>query len=249
MKRIILVPFIVFCLLLIGCTTPPPVSEQVESENSQAEVGEPEAVNNEPEIGDTVDGPVATAVVVISGESTNGGQNQEGYPEPEVQPIVVESYPEPVQQAAQVIESYPEPVEADPAADIQPGDDVASAIAGKGDVDVLFVSARSNGDGTWNFAVTLEHPDNGWEDYADGWDVVLPDGTVIKPSPQLAFTRLLTHPHDNEQPFTRSQNGIVIPADVTIVYVRGHELVEGYGSTIVTVDLTAASGDRFEVIR
>ncbi|MFK7805532.1 MAG: hypothetical protein AB8G95_28140 [Anaerolineae bacterium] len=248
MKKIILVPFTIFCFLLIGCSTPPPAPELAAREDA-AEGVDVAIESNEPEVGDTVEGPVATAVVVIGGESTTGDQSQEAYPEPEVL-VAVESYPEPAQQVAQVIESYPEPIaEADPAADIQPGADIASAVAGTGDVDVLFVSARSNGDGTWNFAVTLEHPDNGWDDYADGWDVIMPDGTVIKPSPELAFTRLLTHPHDDEQPFTRSQSGIEIPADVTTVYVRGHELVQGYGATVVTVDLTAASGDRFEVVR
>ena len=107
-------------------------------------------------------------------------------------------------------------------------------IAGGGDVDVVFVSARETTDGVWSFSVTLEHEDTGWEDYADGWDVILPDGTVIKPNPDDQFTRLLLHPHENEQPFTRAQSGIEIPADVTTVFVRGHELVEGYGSVSYT---------------
>jgi len=47
------------------------------------------------------------------------------------------------------------------------------------------------------FDVTLSHADTGWEDYADGWRVELEDGTVLG-------TRVLGHPHVNEQPFTRS---------------------------------------------
>lgn len=115
--------------------------------------------------------------------------------------------------------------------------------------DVRFVRATQTGPETWTFAVTVEHPDTGWDDYADGWDVVLPDGTVVKPDPESAFTRVLLHPHVNEQPFTRSQNGIVIPADVTKVIVRAHELVDGYGGREVVVDLTQASGPDFEVVR
>jgi hypothetical protein len=93
------------------------------------------------------------------------------------------------------------------------------------------------------------HPDTGWDDYADGWDVVLPDGTVITPNPADPFTRLLLHPHETEQPFTRSQSGIVIPADVAQVIVRAHDLVDGYGGREVVVDLTADSGPDFVVER
>jgi hypothetical protein len=113
--------------------------------------------------------------------------------------------------------------------------------------DVEHVRAVQTGADTWTFYVTVAHPDAGWEDYADGWDVVLPDGTVIKPNPDDPFTRLLLHPHENEQPFTRSQSGIVIPADVTEVRVRAHDLVDGWGGREVVVDLASESGENFEV--
>ncbi|MCA9951222.1 MAG: hypothetical protein KDE48_16340, partial [Anaerolineales bacterium] len=115
--------------------------------------------------------------------------------------------------------------------------------------DVTFVAAKTSDGSSWTFSVTVAHPDSGWEDYADGWDVVLPDGTVIKPGPDSPFTRLLTHPHENEQPFTRSQSGIIIPADVTNVTVRAHDLVDGFGGQEVVVDLTAVSGENFSVER
>ena len=104
--------------------------------------------------------------------------------------------------------------------------------------DVTYVRATQSGDGSWTFQVTVEHPDTGWEDYADGWDVVLPDGAAIKPDPDSPFTRLLLHPHETEQPFTRSQSGIVIPDGITQVTVRAHDLVDGFGGREVPVDLT-----------
>lgn len=113
--------------------------------------------------------------------------------------------------------------------------------------DVLFVTATQTGDETWTFAVTVAHPDIGWQDYANGWDVVLPDGTVVKPDPASPFTRLLLHPHETEQPFTRSQSGIIIPADITQVTVRAHDLVDGFGGVEVVVDLTAVAGENFTV--
>jgi hypothetical protein len=125
----------------------------------------------------------------------------------------------------------------------------AKSDEAKGNADVLWVKAVYLSGDKWQFHVTVEHPDTGWEDYADGWDVVTPDGTVLKPDPDSPFTRLLLHPHENEQPFTRSQSGIVIPAGVTQVRVRAHDLVDGYGGREVVVDLTVNSGPDFEVER
>lgn len=135
----------------------------------------------------------------------------------------------------------------DDAIDTQSEDEPMTSNAA--DADVQFVRAELTGENTWRFSVTVAHPDTGWEDYADGWDVVLPDGTVVLPDPDVPFTRLLLHPHENEQPFTRSQSGIVIPSDVTTVTVRAHDLVDGFGGQEVVVDLTQASGDNFEVSR
>ena len=121
-----------------------------------------------------------------------------------------------------------------------------SPAEGPGNADVTHVRAVQSADGSWTFHVTVEHPDTGWEDYADGWDVVT-EGVVIKPDPSSPFTRLLLHPHENEQPFTRSQSGIVIPEGVTLVQVRAHDLADGFGGREVLVDLTVASGRDFEV--
>ncbi len=125
----------------------------------------------------------------------------------------------------------------------------AETMQRSADADVIFVRAVQTGENTWTFHVTVEHPDTGWEDYADGWDVVLPDGTIIKPDASSDFTRLLLHPHENEQPFTRSQSNIVIPADVQTVTVRAHDLVDGYGGQEVVVNLSIAEGENFVVER
>lgn len=113
------------------------------------------------------------------------------------------------------------------------------AYAG-GNADVLRAEARQSSPGNWHFSVTLEHPDTGWEDYADGWDVVLPDGTVIKPNASEEFTRTLWHPHVNEQPFTRAQSGVQIPASVTEVTIRAHDIRDGFGGKEIKVALPAA---------
>ena len=120
---------------------------------------------------------------------------------------------------------------------------------GAGNADVLYVGMVRAADDTWTFNVTVSHPDTGWEDYADGWDVVAPDGRVLKADAESPFTRLLLHPHVDEQPFTRSQGGIRIPNGVKWLKVRAHDLVDGFGGREVTVNLALDKGEDFEVSR
>jgi hypothetical protein len=103
-----------------------------------------------------------------------------------------------------------------------------SALAGK--ADVTAVKAAREAAGTYRFDVTISSDDTGWEKYADKWDVVSPQGDVLG-------TRVLVHPHDTEQPFTRSLGGVAIPDGVTEVTIRAHDKIEGYGGKEVTVAL------------
>ena len=114
----------------------------------------------------------------------------------------------------------------------------ANVSYAEGNADVLTASATSTGQGVWRFNVTVEHPDTGWEDDADGWDVVLPDGTVVKPNASEEFTRTLWHPHVGEQPFTRSQSNIQIPATIEEVTVRAHDKRDGFGGKTITVGVS-----------
>ncbi|MBN2503631.1 MAG: hypothetical protein JXB38_22840, partial [Anaerolineales bacterium] len=126
-------------------------------------------------------------------------------PTPQAEPPAVEPIPIPATETAPTPTQTEAPVPTETTPPTEPESE--EALTGQANADVLFVRATQAADGTWSFAVTVEHPDSGWEDYADGWDVVLPDGTVVKPDPDSPFTRLLLHPHENEQPFTRSQSG------------------------------------------
>ncbi len=113
--------------------------------------------------------------------------------------------------------------------------------------DVTYVRAVQAADGSWTFHVTVSHPDTGWDDYADGWDILLLDGTQLKIHESDVFTRLLAHPHVDEQPFTRSQSGIALPENVMQVIVRAHDIVDGFGGKEIIVDLEKNSGEGFEV--
>lgn len=90
-------------------------------------------------------------------------------------------------------------------------------------------TARQTG-GTWTFEVTIRHPDTGWDHYADGWAVLAPDGT------QLGY-RTLHHPHENEQPFTRSLSDVKVPAGISEVMIRAHDSVHGWSDATFTVRL------------
>ena len=55
-----------------------------------------------------------------------------------------------------------------------------------------------------------------------------PDGTVLG-------TCTLLHPHDAEQPFTRSLSGVAIPDHVVEVTIRARDRLHGYGGPELTV--------------
>jgi hypothetical protein len=122
-------------------------------------------------------------------------------------------------------------------------------MIGSADADVTFVRAILSAEGSWTFHVTVQHPDTGWEDYADGWDVVLPDGVVLKTAQQDHFTRLLLHPHVDEQPFTRSKSGLVIPEEIETITVRAHDIIDGFEGQEVIVNLMIPSGQDYVVER
>lgn len=83
---------------------------------------------------------------------------------------------------------------------------------------------------SWRFDVTLSHADKGWDDYADGWRVLDMEGNVLG-------TRVLHHPHVNEQPFTRSLSGVEIPPNLGQVQIESKDSVGGWGGERVTLDL------------
>lgn len=99
-----------------------------------------------------------------------------------------------------------------------------------GEADVVEVEFVETDDGNFDFIVTVSHADTGWDHYAERWEVVDVDGTILG-------ERVLLHPHVNEQPFTRSLGGVRIPADVNEVRIRAYDKVHGWGGKEITVRL------------
>lgn len=114
-----------------------------------------------------------------------------------------------------------------------------SGVVHAGDVEIVKVAMQASGAGQWRANVTLQHADTGWEHYADAWRVMTEGG-------KLLGTRVLYHPHVNEQPFTRSLS-VAIPADIGVVFVEAHDKVHGWSKQRVRVDLNTRSGDRYSV--
>ena len=93
----------------------------------------------------------------------------------------------------------------------------------------------------WEVSVTLRHADTGWEHYANLWVVETLEGKELG-------RRILLHPHENEQPFERSET-ITIPTGITRVRIRAGDNKEGLNSESLVVDLSKTSGNKFKVRR
>ncbi len=107
---------------------------------------------------------------------------------------------------------------------------LASGTALAGEVEIVdAVAYRDPGD-KWRFDVTLKHGDTGWDHYADQWEVLAPDGSLLG-------TRTLYHPHVNEQPFMRSLSGVPVPAELDHVMIRARDSLHGHGPDLFRVDL------------
>jgi hypothetical protein len=107
---------------------------------------------------------------------------------------------------------------------------LSAAISLAGEADVAGVKAKAGDDRTWSFSVTVRHDDEGWDHYADKWEVLGPDGTVLG-------SRVLLHPHVSEQPFTRSLSGVKIPEGVQRIFIRARDSVHGFGGNEMEVEL------------
>jgi hypothetical protein len=100
------------------------------------------------------------------------------------------------------------------------------------EVEVVDVKATQQNDKTWRFNVTLKHDDKGWDHYANQWQIIAPDNKILG-------TRTLYHPHVNEQPFTRSLDGVKIPDEIKTVRVIAKDTVHGLSHQALKVDLAS----------
>ena len=107
-------------------------------------------------------------------------------------------------------------------------DQASASASGQAYPDVRSVELTATGERTYDVAVTISSPYDTPERYADGWRVLAPDGTELG-------VHELKHDHASEQPFTRTQYDLEIPAGVDEVTVEGRDLVNGFGGGTATV--------------
>jgi hypothetical protein len=89
------------------------------------------------------------------------------------------------------------------------------------------VEVSKTATGVFRFDVTISSPDTGWKKYANAFRVKTAGGRTLG-------TRILYHPHVNEQPFTRGF-GVKIPPELQQVLVEARDSVEGWGGKVIQV--------------
>ncbi len=92
---------------------------------------------------------------------------------------------------------------------------------------VLATTFHKTARDTYTVSTTIRHNDTGWNNYADAFEV---KGKAV-----LNGLRVLTHPHENEQPFTRSQSGVIAQG---LVWIESKDNVEGSGGSKIHLDLS-----------
>ena len=88
--------------------------------------------------------------------------------------------------------------------------------------DVVKARAQCDSSQTCTFTVSVKHNDQGWKHYANKFEVLNINRKVLG-------TRILFHPHLQEQPFTRSLSNVKISKGTKQVIIRAHDLIHGYG--------------------
>ena len=99
-----------------------------------------------------------------------------------------------------------------------------------GEVEIVNAIAIPGEGGNYRIEVTLRHADSGWDHYADGWEVLAPDGRRLG-------ERTLYHPHVDEQPFTRALTGVRVPLGTDHLLIRAHDKVHGHSRQLFRLDL------------
>lgn len=93
------------------------------------------------------------------------------------------------------------------------------------------VEAECTIDRVCKFSVTINHADEGWEHFANGWEIFTPQG-------ELLGHQALAHPHVNERPFTRTVRNIKIPLSVDTVVLKARDTVHGVSDRKYVMRLT-----------
>ncbi len=115
---------------------------------------------------------------------------------------------------------------ASPESDGADGGALAADAARETTTEAVVTEVRITGQRErYTFGVTIASPDTGCDQYADWWEVLRADGTLL-------YRRILAHSHVDEQPFTRTGGPVAIEPTDTVT-VRAHMHPGGYGTQAI----------------
>lgn len=139
-------------------------------------------------------------------------------------------------QPAETQPAETQPIDPEPLESIQPTTTETQPVASTslpdvtdGCAHVVNATAVNQGAGTFTISATVLSADTGWDKYADLWTVSV-DGVVIG-------ERVLAHPHETEQPFTRSVSGVVVPEGATVLSIAAQDSVSGFCGEVFELEL------------
>ena len=112
-----------------------------------------------------------------------------------------------------------------------------SHISKANDISILAAAIIHQSHGEYLVNVKLEHHDTGWQHYADEWRLVDDKGNILG-------SRVLQHPHINEQPFTRALSNIKLGSGLETIYIEAHDKVHGWTKNRLMIDLSKMKNGR-----
>tara|TARA_B100000795_G_scaffold149274_1_gene111812 strand:- start:385 stop:792 length:408 start_codon:yes stop_codon:yes gene_type:complete len=104
-------------------------------------------------------------------------------------------------------------------------------------ISILATAIIHQSHGEYLVNVKLEHRDTGWQHYADEWRIVDSQGNILG-------SRVLQHPHVNEQPFTRALSNVKLSNELDTVYIEAHDKVHGWTKNRLRIDLSKMKNGR-----
>ena len=99
-----------------------------------------------------------------------------------------------------------------------------------GEADVIGAVAHRTASGVYDLDVTVRSRDTGWDRYADRIEVLAPDGKVLA-------VRVLEHPHETEQPFTRDVSQVMVPSGIDTITIRARFKPVGFDGAVFSLSL------------
>lgn len=105
--------------------------------------------------------------------------------------------------------------------------------AGENDARIADVEIRRDSPdqtGIYHVRVTIEHHDQGWDNYVESWEIFGPDG-------QILGTRPFFEPELEREQTVSALAGIVIPEDIETVMIRARTFPGGLEGDPVEVNI------------